>query len=260
MQTKAPNHNNDGSLNATSRWLGRVKRALLWTATLCTVSLAVLAGSSQATPPYRVAGIVPGAQHTLTIQTNGKTPEVTSNPAYRAAVACAQRLTHNSALTLTTAERCAPGVPVFSASSPPATYPGPLFIVVRSTGSVALETSHRASPLASGARAASCYNTWRNPSASFFWGWAWGGINAYGYGNHCGYANVPNDPSVYHGCACSGYQQSIGHYDSNYGRAHFGQNYAAGWANMTYSLAFAQDTWFCRVFVDPNANSWGWCS
>jgi len=150
---------------------------------------------------------------------------------------------------------------VFTATSPPRSNPGPLFIVVRANGTAALEQSIGTSgaPALGGIQAASCYQTWAYPVATFFSGTAWARVAAAGWGNHCGYANVPGMPQVQPNCICTGTWYEAGHYDSNYGGYAYNYWAAAGWANIHYSWATVQDTWLCRAYVYPNGGSWGYC-
>ena len=138
---------------------------------------------------------------------------------------------------------------------------GETAVLVRKDGSAALIGWSTAPELAASI-VASCYNTWANPQPWGSSGLDYVTINVWGYGNHCGYSNVPTTPSVYATCYipwCNAYNIEKGHYDSNEGAAWFNDRRAAGWANIYFNIG---DTWFCRGYIDTNGNpNWPqWCS
>lgn len=165
------------------------------------------------------------------------------------------------AATAAEARKCAPGLPLLRPSSLAGAVP-PAFLLERPNGSAVLEWSPVPDRDASlFAILSSCYDTWTNPNP-----WASDGLNyvsisAFGYGNHCGYANVPTTPTVSYRCLFPGCSAtfSAGHYDSAYGQTHFNQNYAAGWANIYFAVV--ADSWACRAFVNTSGqqNPASWC-
>jgi hypothetical protein len=123
-------------------------------------------------------------------------------------------------------------------------------------GTAHADTGTSSRTTATGVTLGGCSNTWR-------WGEAKTGIDSplvyinvsgSGYGDHCGNADFPNNPSMMVQCICSSWSQSSGHYDSNYAQSHFGDDKAALWANITVNLWLGTDTYMCRVWIDPNAN------
>ncbi len=137
--------------------------------------------------------------------------------------------------------------------------PGETAILVRKDGSAALVGLSPSSDVVLTAFLASCYNTWANPQP---WGTSaidYVSINVHGYGNHCGYSNVPTTPTVTATCFvpwCNATNQA-GHYDSNQGAAWFNDRRAAGWANISFNIG---DVWACRGYIDTNGNGSGFCS
>jgi len=108
---------------------------------------------------------------------------------------------------------------------------------------------------------ASCWNDWHWQVIYFSDGAIYGSTSGWGYGDHCGYANA-SYPSTGWQCAnCSSVGLSQGSYDNYYGQANYGQNYAAGWANIyPYFFPFGSDSFFNRLYWDPWGNYWvqGW--
>jgi hypothetical protein len=180
---------------------------------------------------------------------------------------CIQQLAtakNRHALTPAEAQTCAPGAPVFPKNDLPYTDPGAIFIVISSNdrATINFHTSTSASHLSTSAfqsTSASCSNDWKNDSAGFTDVLAWGSISGYGYGNHCGYSDFPNSPSVQVSNAAGGWDDTRGHYDSNYGKSHFGQNYAADWSNVNIHVGPTTDTFQCRIWINPDATIWHAC-
>jgi hypothetical protein len=173
---------------------------------------------------------------------------------------CAQAAQSGSIhrLRLAEAVKCAPGVPMFNASQLVSQTTLPVtFIVVRADGTAVFDVVPSNTKASKPLIASSCYNSWANPTPSGFDGADSVSLNAWGYGNHCNYANVPSTPSVGEhcyvpGCFLSG--QQAGHYDSTYGRNNFNMNSAAGWANIQFSGSIGVDTWACRGYVNTNGS------
>jgi hypothetical protein len=165
-------------------------------------------------------------------------------------------------MTLAESRRCAIGLPEIVQSSVRSAHNLPhLYLAVN--GSMAVLGGYGVAPTdPSNAAYAGCYNTWTNPRP-----WSSDGVsvvqlNAYGYGNHCNYANVPSNPTVSVNCICYSFSHVDGRWDSNYGRTHLNINSAAGWSNITIqNVPFGSTTWFCRGYVDTNGNQnpGGWC-
>lgn len=161
--------------------------------------------------------------------------------------------------TLAEATVCAPNARRIKAADLDLLTPGSTAIVVRGDGSAALVGSSPSSGIVLSAFLTSCYNTWANPQP---WGTSaidYVSINVWGYGNHCGYANVPTTPTVTATCFvpwCNATYQA-GHYDSNQGAAWFNDRRAAGWANISFNIG---DVWACRGYVDVNGNHNQFCS
>lgn len=152
-------------------------------------------------------------------------------------------------LTLTEAVTCGPGLPELSPQAVVAAVTLPSsFLVV--SGSTAAFEQISSSPTESGsATPDTCTDTWTYPSASWFDGLDWGSFSGAGYGNHCDYANVPSTPTVEWGCICTGHSFATGHYSSTWGEDNYGQNWAVGWANLTFTFPAGADSWDCRLNV-----------
>jgi len=138
---------------------------------------------------------------------------------------------------------------------------GETAVLVRKDGSAAL-VGWSAGPDLVANIVSGCYNSWANPQPWGSSGIDYVQIDVHGYGNHCGYSDVPTTPSVYATCYipwCNAYNIEKGHYDSNQGAAWFNDQRAAGWANIYFNIG---DTWFCRGYIDTNGNpNWPqWCS
>jgi hypothetical protein len=191
---------------------------------------------------------------------SGSTVSATATPqlpaAIQAFVSCG--LAHQTApyhkATIAEAIACAPSLPVIRAAIVGSIVPPSSFIVERTDGSAAMVMVSQPAPLlatSSLAIASSCYNTWTYPRAAGTSFIDYVSLSAAGYGNHCGYANVPATPSVYATCFvpfCSA-TVAAGHYDSNYARSHWNETSAAGWANISFNIG---DMWFCRGYVDAS--------
>ncbi len=182
--------------------------------------------------------------------------------AWRANKAAAHRATAGEA------RQCAPGVPVVATADlargiDPRT---DHLIILRSDGTAVYEVVQQPKAPAANApgpkMADGCYQSWAYPSTFGTSGLATVSISAAGYGDHCGYADVPSDPTVSPQCYvpnCSVGSLQTGHYDSNWAQANLGQNSAAGWGNVSFN--FIQDSWACRAWVDTNGqqNPGAWC-
>ena len=169
-------------------------------------------------------------------------------------------------LTAEEAQICAPNAPVFPKNNLPSTDPGAIFIITssddRATINFHTSTSVRYPNISDLPPAfANCWNDWKNDSVSFFDGVAWGSVSGYGYGNHCGYSDFPNDPNVQVQNPIGSWDDTRGHYDSNYGLSHFNQNYASDWSNIKIpALAIGSThTVECRLWINPAANIWHTC-
>ncbi len=173
-------------------------------------------------------------------------------------------------LTLAEGRACAPGIPVIDRNTALTSASLPrVFLAVSGSQARFVQTassspSRAASTVGSGGAllASSCWNTWTYPAPWSSDGVSTVGINVAGYGNHCNYANVPNSPTVSIYCACTGSSVSKGHYDSVWSSNNYGQNYAAGWANITlYLWPAGIDSWSCRGYVNTNGQQspGGWC-
>lgn len=176
---------------------------------------------------------------------------------FSACVLSHQAGNHHKA-TLAEARACAPSAREIDESQlATATLDSPL-IVKRRDGSAALVGSSSSVLLVANI-VSSCYNSWTQQDP---WGTSaidYVSIDVHGYGNHCGYSNVPQTPSVNATCFvvwCNA-TFSAGHYDSNQGAAWFNDRRAAGWANIYFNIG---DTWFCRGYVGTNGNGSGFCS
>jgi len=179
---------------------------------------------------------------------------------FSACVLSHQGGTHHKA-TLAEARACAPSAREIDESEigqvDSATLDSPT-IVKRHDGSAAL-IGMSASPILVASVLLSCYNTWTQQDP---WGTSaidYVSIDVHGYGNHCGYSNVPTTPSVNATCFvpwCNA-THDAGHYDSNQGAAWFNDRRAAGWANIYFNIG---DTWFCRGYVNTNGAGSGFCS
>jgi hypothetical protein len=162
--------------------------------------------------------------------------------------------------TLAEAKACAPTSRQITSAEFGSLTAGSTAILVRADGSAAL-VGESYSPIPAALTAGTCYNTWANPMPWGTSGIDFVQINVHGYGNHCGYADVPTTPSVNATCYVPWCFATIhaGHYDSNQGLSWFNDRRAAGWANIYFNIG---DTWFCRGYVDTNGNpnSPQWCS
>jgi len=98
----------------------------------------------------------------------------------------------------------------------------------------------------------SCYNSWSYPNPSFWYPIEWGNLYTAGYGNHCGYANIPSTPTFSVGCVCTGISKSAGHADSTWDNAHYGINSALGWGNVYFYEPLGIDSFACRAWVNTN--------
>jgi hypothetical protein len=108
----------------------------------------------------------------------------------------------------------------------------------------------------------SCYNTWTYPDPGFFTGNVWGNLSTAGYGNHCGYANVPSTPTFNLTCVgCTGLSKTAGHADSTWDNANYGVNAGLGWGNATFYL-FGFDSYSCRAWVSTSGSQSpsAWCN
>jgi len=193
-------------------------------------------------------------------------PAYASNPApsvVRQFVACvlAHQQGHNHPATLAEATACAPTSPQMNAADLGKLPLDSTAIVVRKDGSAAL-VGYSTAPVLAAATilTTGCYNSWANPRPWGTSGIDYVSINVSGYGNHCGYANVPTTPTVFATCYvpwCNASSIQAGHYDSNQGASWFNDRRAAGWANIYFNIG---DTWACRGYVDTNGNGSGFCS
>lgn len=176
---------------------------------------------------------------------------------FSACVLSHQAGSHHKA-TLAEARACAPSArEIDEAQLRSATLDSPV-IVKRKDGSAALVGSS-SSPLLVANIVSGCYNSWTQQDPWGTSGIDYVSIDVHGYGNHCGYSNVPATPSVFATCYvpwCNA-TFSAGRYDSNQGAAWFNDRRAAGWANIYFNIG---DTWFCRGYVDTNGNGSGFCS
>jgi hypothetical protein len=168
-----------------------------------------------------------------------------------ACVKAAQGAAHH-AMTLAEARSCEQGIPEVQRAAVPAASSLPsLYLVVDGTRAI-LSGNGPAQSDPSNAAYAGCYNTWTNPRPWSSDGVSFVQLNAYGYGNHCNYANVPSNPTVTVNCVCLGFDYTVGHWDSVWGRNNIGLNSAAGWTNITIHMPFGTVTWFCRGYVNTN--------
>lgn len=163
--------------------------------------------------------------------------------------------------TIAEATACAPSARVIDESQlgqvGSATLATPA-IVKRHDGSATL-IGWLASPILAANVISGCYNTWTQQDPWNTNALEYVAIDVRGYGNHCGYSNVPSTPSVNARCFvpwCSA-THDAGRYDSNQGAAWFNDRRAAGWANIYFNIG---DTWFCRGYVDTNGIGSSFCS
>src|SRR5712692_3149583 len=108
---------------------------------------------------------------------------------------------------------------------------------------------------------ASCWNDWHWQQIYYTDGSIWGTTSGWGYGDHCGYANASYPSTGWQCFTCSSVGLNQGSYDNNFGMANYGQNSAAGWANIyPYFFPFGSDSFFNRLYWDPWGNYWvqGW--
>jgi len=164
---------------------------------------------------------------------------------------------HSSRLTLSEARFCARGAPEFSFGQVPRT-DSSIFIVTAGTGATINHV--KASPGGhSSVQAAACWNDWKTQSVYFTDVVGGGSITGTGYGNHCGHSDFPSDPNIQVSCGGCHWSADKGHYDNAYGMVHWGQNYAGDWANINLFAGPGEDTFLCRVWIDPNASIWSAC-
>lgn len=185
---------------------------------------------------------------------------------YSGLLGCVKALQGQSVhpMTVDEAHACQTGIPEIQRSVAVNSTSLPhLFLAIDGTRAIIASDGVGVSADPANAAYAGCYNTWTYPSP-----WSTDVVSVVhlyvaGYGNHCGYSNVPGNPTMTVACGpCSSVDQQVGHYDSTYGLSHYNQNYAAGWGNaQMHMVPFGIETWTCRGYVDTNGaqNPGGWC-
>jgi hypothetical protein len=178
-----------------------------------------------------------------------------SDAQIKACVTALHRPGVHTVMTAAQAQRCDPGVPVYTPTTLPKNTPSNGTFIVLNHGSATINLSvTRTRPATPAMAASGCWNNWTWRSASWWLPDSSGGISGSGYGNHCGYANT-GVPQPSYNCVCWTESPSWGHYDSNFSASQGWGRYAADWINVDYSTGWVHWQAWARVWWDTNGNT-----